>query len=221
MDINDVVKKIPYWSNLSEGEKSVLLNATVYRSYSKDEFIHGFSDACLGMIYVKSGSIRVYMISEEGREVTLFHITEGESCILSASCAMSGLSLEVELMSEADTQILAVNAGTFKELMENNIYVKCFAYELSTKRLSSVVWVMQEILFSHFDERLARLLLSIYEKTDDKNIKMTQEAMAREVNSAREVVARMLKSFAAEGWIELNRGMIKLVDIDALREIAE
>ena len=70
----------------------------------------------------------------------------------------------------------------------------------------AVLATFQQILFAHFDKRLARLLLSIYEKTGERTIKMMQEAMAQEVNSAREVVARMLKTFAGEGWIEINRG---------------
>ena len=159
------------------------------------------------------------MTSEEGREVTLFHIAEGDSCILSASCVIGEISLEVQLLAEEDTDLLAVNAGCFQQLMEHNIQVKCFAFQLSTKRFSTVVWVMQQILFAHFDERMARLLLSTYEKTGEKQIKMTQEAMAQEVNSAREVVARMLKTFAQEGWIEINRGVIILKDIDALQRL--
>ncbi|MGN0733771.1 MAG: Crp/Fnr family transcriptional regulator [Emergencia sp.] len=219
MNIDNLVKKLPYWDLLTDEERNLLIRGTTHRVYRKNEYIHGFSDACLGMVYVIKGSIRVYMTSEEGREVTLFHIAEGDSCILSASCAIGEITLEVQLTAEEDTDIAAVHAGCFQKLMERNIQVKCFAFELSTKRFSTVMWVMQQILFAHFDERMARLLLSIYEKTGEKKIKMTQEAMAQEVNSAREVVARMLKNFAGEGWIEINRGVITLKDIDALKNI--
>lgn len=219
MNNNDIIKKLPYWGFLSEEEKAVLGQGATCRTYQKNQYIYGFSDACLGMIYVCKGSIRVYMTSEEGREVTLFHIAEGDSCILSASCVIGEISLEVQLLAEEDTDLLAVNAGCFQQLMEHNIQVKCFAFQLSTKRFSTVVWVMQQILFAHFDERMARLLLSTYEKIGEKQIKMTQEAMAQEVNSAREVVARMLKTFAQEGWIEINRGVIILKDIDALQRL--
>ncbi|MGN0426204.1 MAG: Crp/Fnr family transcriptional regulator [Agathobacter sp.] len=213
------IEKLPYWGILSKEEKVILSQGTTDRTYQKGEYIHGFSDACLGMIYVKSGSIRVYMTSEEGREITLFHIEQGDCCILSASCVIGEIGLDVLLLAEKDTELLAVHAGTFKQLMEGNIEVKCFAYELSTKRFSTVVWVMQQMLFSHFDERMARFLLSIYEKTKNPRIEMTQEAMALEVNSAREVVARMLKNFATEGWIELDRGAVTLKDIDALKSL--
>ena len=213
------IHTLPFWHLLTEQEKELATRGATARTYEKGAYIHGFSDACLGMVHVEKGSIRVFMTSEEGREVTLFHIEEGACCILSSSCAITGLNLDVQLMAEDDVEITAIHAGTVKSLMESNVEVRCFAYELSTKRLSSVVWVMQEILFAHFDARLAKLLLSIYEKTGDKQIKMTQESMAQEVNSAREVVARMLKSFAKEGWIEMSRGKITLLDIDALENL--
>ncbi len=219
MNIEAIITKLPYWSFVSEDEKNLLVRGTTYRTYHKNEYIHGFSDACLGMVYVLAGALRVYITSDEGREVTLFHIAKGDSCILSASCVINEISLDVQLVAETETELLAVHAGKFQQLMDSNIQVKCFAYELSTKRFSTVVWVMQQILFARFDERMARLLLSIYERTGEKKIKMTQEAMAQEVNSAREVVARMLKVFALEGWIEINRGAITLKNIDALQRL--
>ncbi len=221
MNIEDDVKKLSYWDSLSEEEKAVLMRGTTGRSYQKNEYIHGFSDACLGMVYVCSGSIRVYTTSEEGREVTLFHISEGECCIMSASCVITGISLDVQLLAEEETEIMAVHSGTVQKLMDSNIYVKCFAYELAVKRFSSVVWVMQEILFARFDVRMARFLLSVYEKTGKLNIQMTQEAIAIEVNSAREVVARMLKQFASDNLIELKRGTIVLKNIDGLKKIID
>lgn len=221
MNIEDDVKKLSYWDSLSEEEKAVLMRGTTGRTYQKNEYIHGFSDACLGMVYVCRGSIRVYTTSEEGREVTLFHISEGECCIMSASCVITGISLDVQLLAEEETEIMAVHSGTVQKLMDSNIYVKCFAYELAVKRFSSVVWVMQEILFARFDVRMARFLLSVYEKTGKLNIQMTQEAIAIEVNSAREVVARMLKQFASDNLIELKRGTIVLKNIDGLKKIID
>lgn len=221
MNIEDDVKKLSYWDFLSEEEKAVLMRGTTGRSFQKNEYIHGFSDACLGMVYVCRGSIRVYTTSEEGREVTLFHISEGECCIMSASCVITGISLDVQLLAEEETEIMAVHSGTVQKLMDSNIYVKCFVYELAVKRFSSVVWVMQEILFARFDVRMARFLLSVYKKTGKLNIQMTQEAIAIEVNSAREVVARMLKQFASDNLIELKRGTIVLKNIDGLKKIID
>ena len=221
MDINELVKQIPFWNNLVDEEKTQLLSGVVLRVYNKDSYIYGTTDACLGMIYVQKGSIRVYITNEEGREITLFHIGSGECCIMSASCVITGISLDVQLLAEEETEILAIHSGMIQKLMDSNIYVRCFAYELATKRFSDVVWVMQEILFAGFDVRMARFLLSVYEKTGEKKIQMTQEAIAKEVNSAREVRARKLKQFASDEIIELNRGAIFIKDFKKKKKIIE
>lgn len=221
METEAIHTKLPFWSKLSEKEKTIARHGLTQHSYEKGVYILGFSDACLGMVYIRKGSIRVYITSEEGREVTLFHISEGECCVFSSACAIGGITLDVQMIAESEVELSAVHAGTVAKLMESNLHFKCFIYELATARYSTVVWVMQQILFAHFDERMARFLLSVYEKTGDKTIRMTQEAMAQEVNSAREVVARMLRRFAFDGWIELKRGAVVLKDMDALKNFAE
>lgn len=221
MEAQSVLRKLPFWNTLSEEEKAAAARGFSQRTYEKGSYILGFSDACLGMVYLRKGSVRVFITSEAGREVTLFHISQGEFCVFSSACAISGIALDVQMVAESETELSAVHAGTVAKLMDSNIYFKCFVYELSTARYSAALWAMQEILFSHFDARLARLLLSVYEKTGSKTIRMTQEAMAQEVNSAREVVARMLRQFADDGWIVLKRGAVELKNTEALKNILE
>ena len=214
-------EKLSFWNTLSEKEREVAKGGLTQRTYEKGTYILGFSDACLGMVYIRKGSIRVFITSEEGREVTLFHISEGECCVFSSACVIGGVTLDVQMVAESEVELLAIHAGTVAKLMESNIRFKCFAYELSANRYSTVVWVMQQILFAHFDERMARLLLSRYKKTGNNTIRMTQEAMAQEVNSAREVVARMLRKFESDGLIELKRGIVILKNIELLKNIVE
>lgn len=221
MEAQSILAKLPFWNNLSEQEKTVAERGLTQHTYEKGNYILGFGDACLGMVYICKGSIRVFITSEGGREVTLFHISEGEYCVFSSACAISGITLNVQMAAENEVELSAIHAGTVARLMKSNIYFKCFIYELSTARYSTVVWVMQQILFAHFDVRMARLLLSIYKNTGDKTIRMTQEAIAQEVNSAREVVARMLRQFASDGWIDLKRGSVVLKDMDALKNLVE
>ena len=216
----DILSKLPFWNDLTDSEKETASRGSVIKKYDKSVYIYGFTDACLGFVYVKQGSIRVYITSDEGREITLFHIEKDDTCILSSACALSGVSLDVQMAAESDTELLAMGAGTFEKLVQSNIYVKSFAYELTAKRLSSVVWILEQILFAHFDARMAQFLISVYERTGSKIIKMTQEAIAREVNSAREVVARMLKQFENDGIIAVKRGTITIKDLNALEKIA-
>ena len=118
-----------------------------------------------------------------------------------------------------DAQLLIIPSSTFAKLIDSNIYARCFMYELAAERFSTVMWVMQQILFSRFDQRLAVFLLNEYRKTGIPEIRMTQEQIAQNVNSAREVVARMLKQFAADGLIENRRGVIVLKDIPKLEKL--
>ncbi len=215
------IMQLPFWDALKEEEKTGLLKQVSMRSYQKGASLNAFHDICLGMIYVLKGSIRVYFTSMQGREITLFYLQKQDCCILSASCVIRDLQMDIQLTAEADTQVAAIHAGFFQSLMEKNMHVRCFAYELSTKRLSTVVQVMEQILFARFDQRLASCLLDHYKHTNRTVIKKTQEEIAREVNSAREVVTRMLRSFAQKGWIEIHRGEIVLKDLTALKNMAK
>lgn len=221
MDVIKTLPGLPFWDRLSEEEKEEVQSGAVIREYPEGTDIHGFSDACLGMVLLEKGSIRVYMTSQDGREVTLWHLTKGDCCIFSSACVISQISLEVQMMAEQPVELTAIHAGTVSRLMESNLEVKCFVYELATKRYATVVWVLQQILFDHFDQRLARYLLTVYQTTGNTTIRMTQEKLAQEVNSAREVVARMLRHFADEGWITLGRGTIVLKNLPALQNLCE
>lgn len=213
------IRSLPFWKDLTEEEREAAARGSMMRKYEKGTDIHGFSDACLGLVYVIRGSIRVYITSEEGREVTLFHLGKCEYCVFSSACVIGGVDLEIQMVAEDDVELAAIHAGTVSRIMESNIHFKCFVYELAASRYSTVVWVMQQILFDHFDSRLARLLVSEYEKSGSKTIRMTHEEMASEVNSAREVVSRMLRQFAQEGWISLGRGTVELKDVNALKNL--
>lgn len=220
-DVQTILTGLPFWNGLTENEKSVAMQGTIMRTYEKGMEIHGGTDACLGLVAVQKGSIRVYMTSPEGREVTLFHLPAGEYCVFSAACVISEIDLDVQMSAEETVQLTAVHAGTVAKLMDSNLSFRCSVYELATHRYAEVVWVMQQILFDHFDVRMARLLLSTAQQTGSRTIRMTQEEMAKEVNSAREVVARMLRQFAEEGWIELKRGRVILKDEEALKNLVE
>lgn len=218
----EAIERLPYWDALDENERKLLRGSAVLRRYESGSMLYGGCDgeSCFGMVYIVSGEIRAYILSEEGREITLFRLGDGECCVLSASCVISQISFETQMAVTRDAELLIVPSSVFGRLAESNIKVRCFLYELATERFSTVMWVMQQILFSRFDKRLASFFLDQYDKTGLKEIRMTQEQIAQNVNSAREVVARMLKQFAADGLIENRRGRIILKDTDGLLKIA-
>ncbi len=218
-EISEYLIKLPFYKYLNSSEKELLLQHAVIRKYEKGSMLYGSGQACLGMVYIIDGQIRTYILSEEGREVTLFKMESGDVCVLSASCIISQIDFDTFMTAESDCRLLIINTEIFGKLAEQNIYVRCFQYETATDRFSSVMWSMQQILFSGFDRRLATFLLSEYERTGSREIKMTHEQIAQQVSSAREVVARMLKRFASDGLVKLKRGSVYLDDIKGLRRL--
>lgn len=219
MNMQTYLEKLPYYSHLTDEQKQTTLNYWVKRSYKKGEIIHGLSAKCLGQIFMVSGEVRLYIVSEDGREITLFKIKQYDTCVLSADCVISQISFETQIVAETDCEILVLGSGIISKLAEENIYVKCYMYELLTERFSSVMFTMQQIIFMGFDRRLASFLVSEYERTGTKDIRMTHDEIAKNTNSAREVVARMLKRFSNDGLVDYKRGVITLKDIDALYDL--
>lgn len=211
--------RLPYWQNLSEHEKNMVRRHSVIQQYEKGQIIHGCARECIGMILVLDGTIRTYMLSEEGREITLFLLHKGDACVLSASCVVSQITFDTQMVAEQDMKLLVVNSGIFGQLTKQNIYVRCFMFELMAERFSSVMWSMQQILFKGYDRRLAMFLTAEYDRTGLTEIKMTHEQIAQYTSSAREVVARMLKRFAADGYVNVKRGCIHLTDLAGLRRL--
>lgn len=210
---------LSFFPHLSSAEKNLLLQNTAAVSYKKGSSIHRADYKCLGLLLVKSGSLRVYIMSEDGREITLYRIYPGELCILSASCVLSSITFDVYIDAVEDSQVLQVSSSVISLLMHDNIYVEAFAYRAITERFSDVMWAMQQILFMSFDRRLAIFLLDESASLKSDELHMTHEEIARLMGSAREVVTRMLKYFSSEGYVELSRGMVKLTNKAALRRL--
>ena len=145
--ITQYLPRLPYWGNLTEAERDAVARHAVIRRYPAGSVLHSGGSACLGMIFVLGGSLRTYLLSEEGREITLFRLAAGDPCVLSAACVVSQLTFDTQMEAETDCDLLIVGAAVFKRLTEENIYVRCFLYELATERFSSVMWTMQQILF--------------------------------------------------------------------------
>ena len=214
-----ILSHLPFWSSLSEDEKERAGQRAFVNNYGKGTIINNCNNECLGMLLVLSGEIRTYLFSEEGREVTLFRLYSGDLCVLSASCVISQITFETQMIAQQNTKVLIIPVDVIGALREKNIHVRCFLYELATKRFSDVMWAMQQILFKGLDRRLAGFLLAEAERTDSNVIHMTHEQIAQHISSAREAVARMFKHFVEDGLVDIKRGAITLLDIDGLRNL--
>ena len=141
-------------------------------------------------------------------------------CILSASCVMDAVNFDLYIDAEEDTEAYCISAGIFRRLMQQNVYVRCYAYQMTAERFSDTMWTMQQVLFMSVDRRLAIFLTDEIAKTGSEDVRLTHDQIARYMGSAREVVSRMLKYFAQEGWVKLYRGGVQVLDRKKLQEIA-
>lgn len=210
--------QLPYWEQLTEAERELVNRSVRTVTFPKGALVLSSGD-CLGLVQVLRGRLRAYLLSEEGREVTVFRVEEDETCVLSASCVMSQISFETSLVAEEETELLVLGSGAFGKLTEENIHIRCFLYEMAAERFSEVLWVMQQILFMGFDRRLALYLLEQSRRTGKPALKLTHEQIARDLGSAREVVTRMLRRFSDEGWVELSRGTVTVADKAGLEKL--
>ena len=212
-------EKLPYWDHLTGAERELVGQSVRRLSFPRGAMVHG-AEGCLGLVLVQRGRLRAYLLSEQGRDESIFRVEAGESCVLSASCVITQITFETHLTVEEDTQLLVLPSGVFQRLTEENIYIRCFLFEMATERFSEVMWVMQQILFLGFDQRLALLLLEHVRSSGETTLRRTHEEIARDLGSAREVVTRMLRRFAEEGLVELRRGAVEVKDLRGLERIA-
>lgn len=211
--------RLPFWNLLTDKEKEILKDNTIERTYTKGSIVFDNSSSCLGLLNVISGQVRAYLVSDEGKEVTIFKLEDNDLCVLSASCIIKQITFDTQLVANEDTKVLIVPSNIIEDLAYMNIELRCYLYEKALARFSDVMWNMQELLFKGLDSRVANYLINQYERTDSTIIKVTHEEIANDINSAREAVTRILKLFVQDDLIKLQKGSIELVDVDALYDI--
>ncbi len=218
-DIKYIAKAIPFWSELNEEDKRFLLDHIFPVQYEKGNSIHSGSMDCIGVLLIRTGDIRVYILSDEGKEVTLYRMSDGDICILSASCILDNITFDVYMDAESDCDLLVIESKFYKQLCSHNIYAENFTQKMVIDRFSDVMWAMEQILFMSFDKRLAIFLSDESARTGSDVIELTHEQIAKYVGSAREVVSRMLKYFQEEGIVALSRGGVKIVNKKKLKAL--
>lgn len=159
------------------------------------------------------------MMSDEGKDITLYRLHRGDMCMLSASCVLNAITFDVFIDAEEETECFVISGPAFAAVSERNPAVRIFALETAVSRFSDVMWVMQQILFMSMDRRLAIFLSDESARTGLDTITLTHGQIARYMGSAREVVSRMLKYFAGEGIVEVSRGGVTILDKKRLRQL--
>ena len=214
-----IQSKLEFWNHLSDSEKEFAFQNITKVSYPTGFNLHSSESECLGVLLVNSGELRAYILSEEGKEITLYRLMPGEFCLFSASCVINSITFDVHVDAEMNTDAYLLNIGAFSKLCKENVYVENSTYKKMIERFSDVMWSMEQILFLSFDKRLAIFLLDEMSKSNSMEINLTQEQIAKYIGSAREVVSRMLKIFQSDGILEQSRGTIKILNKQKLKEL--
>ena len=206
----DISEYFPIWEKLNENEKATLTEAAQPRVVKKGTVVYNGSSDCVGLFLIRSGQLRAYILSDEGREVTIYRLFERDICLFSASCMMSSIQFEIAIEADKDTELWVIPSAVYKHLMEESAVIANYTNEIMASRFSEVMWLIEQIMWKSFDKRLAAFLLDESNLEETGALKLTHEKIANHLGTAREVVTRMLNYFQSEGLIFLSRGGIEI-----------
>lgn len=173
--------------------------------------------ACEAYLFVVSGSVRVHMVSETGREIVLYRVEDGQTCILTTCCLMSREDYPAHAVTETEVIAAVLPAGAFRELVARSEPFREFVFSAYGRRIADLMLLVDQVAFHNIDLRLARFLLE--NRGSKGRLDATHQHVAIELGTAREVVSRQLKEFERRGWVALQRGRIVLIDSDALNDL--
>ena len=210
---------LPVWKKLTEEQQEILHNAAFEKTFRKGEILHSSSVDCTGLILVLQEQLRSYTISDDGREIALYRLFERDMCLFSASCMMNSIQFEITIEAQKDTTMWVISADTYQHIMKESAVVANFTNEIMATRFSEVMWLMEQIMWISFDNRLAGFLLEECSLEGTNILKITHETIASHMGTAREVVTRMLRYFQNEGMVKLTRGTVEITDKIRLEQL--
>lgn len=216
----DFAAYFPIWNKLTASQQELLSRSAQLRTVSKGTIVHNGAMDCLGLLLIRSGQLRAYILSDEGREITIYRLFEMDVCLLAASCMMPGIQFEITIEAEKDTEFWLIPPNVYKELTEESAPAANYTSQIMSSRFSEAMWLMEQILWKSFDGRLAAFLLEECTIDGTAILKITHEKIANHLGTAREVVTRMLRYFQSEGMVKLTRGSIEITDEGKLRTLA-
>ena len=212
---------LPIWDKLTPQQQQQIAGVVEFRSVKKGTHIHDSSADCLGLVMVKSGQLRAYILSEDGREITISRLFEYDISLLSASCVMPDMQLNVMIEAEKDSEFWSIPACLFKNLVDESLAVSNYARNLLSSNYSELMWLMEQIMWKSFDKRLAAFLLEESRLEGNSLLRITHEKIASHMGTAREVVTRMLRYFQGEGMVLLTRGCVEITDVKKLEALQD
>ena len=211
----------PIWNKLTPAQQDKLASMSELRKVTAGTVLHDGGTDCLGLLLVRAGQLRAYILSEEGREITIGRFFELDLCVFSASCVMPNMQFNIVVEAEKDSEVWIIPACLYKNLMDESLPVSSYSNDLMATHFSELMWLVEQVMWKSFDKRLAKFLVeeSLLEGTP--LLKITHEKIANHMGTAREVVTRMLRYFQSEGLVALTRGGVELKDEKRLEALGE
>ena len=216
-----IAQFFPVFEKLTPSQQQMVLDYTAVKTVPAGTVVHNGAVECTGFLLVRSGQLRAYTISEEGREVTIYRLFDHDCCLFSAACIMSSLQFEVIIETEKDSEIFIIPPSVYQKLMNESLAVSKYTNDLMATRFSEIMWLMDQIMWKSFDKRLAGYLLEESSIEGTNLLKITHERIANHMGTAREVVTRMLRYFQGEGLVKLARGTIEIIDEAGLADLQD
>lgn len=211
----------PIWDDLTAKQQKTLSDHITYRTAKKGTSVHNSTTDCTGLLLIKKGQLRAYILSDEGKEITLYRLLDRDICLFSASCIMQSIQFDIMIDAEKDTDFLLIPADLYKKVMNESAPLANYTNEIMAARFSDVMWLIEQIMWKSFDQRLAQFLLEESSLNESLILNITHETIGKHLGSPREVVTRMLRYFQNEGMIKLSRGKIEITDERKLLEVGE
>ena len=211
----------PIWDKLAPGHQEMLLDNLTERNIKKGAVIHNGDMDCTGLLLVRSGQLRAYILSAEGREITVYRLFDRDLCLFSASCMMRSAQFDITIQAEKDTRLWVIPAEAYRQVMEQSAPAANYTNEIMAARFSEVMWLMEQVMWKSLDKRVAAFLLEESAIEEAKLLKITHETIANHLGTHREVITRMLRYFQGEGMVKLARGAVEILDeakLAALRD---
>ena len=217
----ELCEYLPFWDKLTREQQDRIDAVAEHHSVKKGTHIHDSSAECLGLVAVCDGQLRAYILSEDGREITISRLFDYDVSLLSASCVMPDMQFNIMIEAEKDTCFWSIPACLFKNLVDESLAVSSYSRSLLSGNLSDLMWLMEQIMWKSFDKRLAAFLLEESTIEGTSLLKITHEKIAAHMGTAREVVTRMLRYFQGENLVKLTRGTVEILDRKGLEALSE
>ncbi len=214
MDKRSILELFSFYRNAPRSLQAQMSEVGGYAKLPADTYFYREGDSCGQFAVVGRGSIRVFKAAETGREVTLYHVHDGQPCLVNMLCVFLGRPAMASAKVEVPTEAVVFAAAAFREWVRTDDGVRRFIFETMAARLVDVMTLVEDIAFRTMDDRLGDFLLQHFARV--RVISSTHEEIAAELGTAREVVSRLLKELERRGAITLSRGHILLRDAAAL-----